>query len=188
MKTDWKTDLGKIAIIGTRQPDDLQLSIASVMSAELSHQGYRIATGGAYGIDQAAMLHCDPQTHLIVYLPWLGYNSAIIPEMAGRIVYTPAIHQPWTQSVNKHHPRVSALTRGSFALHARNYGIIEGAELVLAFPDPTGDGGTGQGVRVAKALGIPLLEIRKGTETLSLGNVRVRVTQLLQDRKVTTNL
>lgn len=128
------------------------------------------------------MLHCEPKSRLVVYLPWMAYNSALVPTEARRIIYTPLLHEEWRRSVELYHPRVGSLTRGSYALHARNYGIIEGSVLVLAFPDPTGDGGTGQGVRVAKALGVPLVEIRKGAAVkagVSLGNVRVRVQQLL---------
>ena len=46
-----------VAIIGTRNPDQRQERKARFLAYHLSHHyGCRINTGGAYGIDQAAML------------------------------------------------------------------------------------------------------------------------------------
>lgn len=56
--------------------------------------------------------------------------------------------------MDKHHPASWHLTPAARALHARNYGILEQADVVVAFPrDGKEAGGTGQGIRIARAMG-----------------------------------
>jgi DNA recombination-mediator protein A len=143
----------KIAIIGTREPSEDQRVQALRNAQKFSGEGHTIATGGAHGIDHVAMRGCEPGK-LQVYLPWLKYNEGIIPDHAERIVYNPALHQEWMASVDKYHPDPDALSRGARFLMARNYGIILGCELVLAYPKHGHLGGTGQGIRIARGLGI----------------------------------
>ena len=42
---------------------------------------------------------------------------------------------------------------------ARNYGVVEGCALVVALPLVKDNGGTGQGIRIARALNIPLIQM-----------------------------
>lgn len=150
----------KVAIIGTREPDDIQARLAAYAARALSEQFHcTISTGGAFGIDQIAMENTVGD--LIVYLPWPSYNRNIIPTTCTKVIYNSKIHQTWDASVFEHHPAPGHLSPGAFLLHARNYGIIEGAKLVLAFPDERGEGGTGQGIRVARAMKIPVVQVNK---------------------------
>jgi hypothetical protein len=154
-------DVLKVAIIGTRHADSTQRSIAAWASAALSTDGFVISTGAADDIDSLAMAHCAPG-RLAVYLPWASYNRHLVPRHARVTVYDQREHPQWSVSVEANHPNPSALTRGAFALHARNYGIVEPpCALVIALPGKQ-DGGTGQGMRIAKQLGIPLLVYRTG--------------------------
>ena len=146
-----------VAIIGTRKPTEDQIAKAEMLAAELSARGYIIKTGGAYGIDHAAMRKTVPG-FLEVYLPWETYNAEIIPEHAKRIVFNPAIHKEWLHSVTTYHPAPQLLTSGMRALHARNYGIVEGCGVVIALPEKMEKGGSGQGVRIARALRIPVMQ------------------------------
>ncbi|TSA39542.1 hypothetical protein D4R30_00875 [archaeon] len=154
-----------VAIIGTRQPDTLQYQYAEELAEHLSHTfGVTIVTGGAYGIDQAAMAGALKPL-LEVYLPWSTYNEHLVPADAGKIVVTnPTVHRQWFESVNRYHPNPAAVTtRGVRALHARNFGIVTGRDLVIAFPSDTGGGGTGQGIRIAEGESVPVLSfVRHG--------------------------
>lgn len=153
----------RAAIIGTREPDTFQFKTARILASLLSRDlGYTITTGGAYGIDQAAMESAAPGM-LTVYLPWERYNEHLIPSHARRVVYSPKIHKDWAASVLKYYPAPGRLSRGAMALHARNYGIVENTVAVNAFPNEIGGGGTAQGVRVALGLGIPVLQANKGS-------------------------
>lgn len=151
-----------VAIIGTRKPDCQQTEAAFHLSWVLACMlKCTIKTGGAEGIDQIVM-EGTRGTNLKVYLPWACYNREIIPPTAETIIYNPTIHGDWKDSVFRYHPTPHNLSGGDIALHARNFGIVSGTLGVIAFPNELGGGGTAQGIRIAKALGIPCLEGRKG--------------------------
>lgn len=156
------------AIIGTREPDQAQYWAARRLSFMLSRYfDCRIRTGAAFGIDEQSMVGAHPGM-LDVFLPWASYNKDIIPAHARITVADRHKHARWFDSVWEAHPAPGRLTRGAFALHARNYGIIEDAALVVAFPNERGGGGTGQGIRLAQALDKPLLSFNKGSEIPAL--------------------
>lgn len=147
----------KVAIIGSRGPSADQEETAAYLASTLSKAGYVIATGGARGIDEAAMAATEPGM-LEVYLPWESYGAEIIPAHARKIVYYPRDHPEWHNSVKIYHPAANRLCRADSFLMARNYGIIAGAKLVIALPWRTSRlGGTGHGIRIAEGLGIPLI-------------------------------
>lgn len=151
------------AIIGTRDPDENQREAARTLAFLIAClRRKKVRTGAAYGIDEAAMVGTQG-TNLDVYLPWATYNRDIVPPGSRVVVYSPAEHAEWTASVAQYHPAAGRLSRGAFALHARNYGIVAGAKTVIAFPDPKGGGGTAQGIRIARGLKIPVIQADKGT-------------------------
>lgn len=154
--------MSSVAIIGTRDPNVYQRMAATALASRLSRDhGITIATGGAYGIDQAAMNGAKPSL-LEVYLPWASYNREVIPRDAGKIIIAdPIRHRAWFESVDRYHPNPAALKHSVRALHARNYGIVIGRDLVIAFPHAEGSGGTGQGIRIAEAEGIPLWQFHQ---------------------------
>jgi len=153
------------AIIGTREPDEAQRTVARNLACAITLiGGHRVHTGAADGIDTEAMLGSRPD-RLTVFLPWATYNRGIIPAGATVVVYDPATHNEWRDSVIRYHPAAGHLSRGAFALHARNFGIVEGCSGVIALPGADGGGGTGQGIRIARALGILIIQGNKGSIT-----------------------
>jgi hypothetical protein len=151
-----------LAIIGTREPDDFQYDTAEDLARYVSTEfGMRVRTGAANGIDHQAMKG-TMAGKLDCCLPWFSYNRSIIPAHANCIVYDPWHDRAWSESVDKHHPNPDKLTRGARALHARNYGIIAPAYAALAFPGRGESGGTGQGIRIARDLGIPIYVRSRG--------------------------
>ena len=151
------------AIIGTRDPDENQREAARTLAFLIAClRRKKVRTGAAYGIDEAAMVGTQG-TNLDVFLPWSSYNRDIVPSGSRVVVYSPSAHPEWTASVARYHPAAARLSRGAFALHARNYGIVVGTKTVIAFPDPKGGGGTAQGIRIAHGLHIPVIQADKGT-------------------------
>lgn len=151
------------AIIGTRDPDEAQELIATQLAfaiAIIANQ--KVRTGAAYGIDQKAM-EATGGKNLAVYLPWASYNRVLIPAGADIVVYSPVIHTSWTFSVMQYHPSGNRLSPTVIRLHARNYGIVHDCKAVIALPNERGEGGTGQGIRIARGLGIKILQANKGT-------------------------
>ena len=157
----------RIAIIGTRTPDAKQEELAHNLAYMALTEGeWQVATGAAAGIDSVTMRAAQQagRTDLLyLFLPWPGYNRLLIPDGARTTVYD--YQKEWSQSVYKYHPAPQNLTKASFKLHARNYGIVAGSNVVAAFPSKK-LGGTGQGIRIAEELDIPWYVIPPEAKTL----------------------
>lgn len=147
----------KIAIVGTREPDATQAAAVFQLSHILSLMGFEIWTGGAFGIDERAMKGTVP-ARLTVVLPWPEHNRHLIPEGATVIVLDETQHRHWVDTIQLHPNanRVLAVPR-TRKLMARNCGIVENSQLLIAAPGR--GGGTRQSMRVAKSLGVPIYEI-----------------------------
>lgn len=165
-----------IAMIGTRDFYRLSLEIRELYQDAAEHaaeRGVSVITGAANGADKIAAQYClDKGGKVTLVLPWADYErewvDTVMEQYTGQVemvTYNPNQHHQWTESVAKYHGNVKALTRGMYALHARNYGIIERASSVIAVPsNKIGGGGTGQGIRIAKALGKPVLNLTLKTD------------------------
>lgn len=179
--TTTATTTSSIAIIGTRDPSPEQVALASWAAITLSGSDYRwwVVTGGAYGIDQVAMDGAF-EDRLQVKLPWSTYNREIIPAHAQvEVLGTGLPYQAWYDSVDQYHPAPGRLTQSMRRLHARNYGIVASRTAVLALPGPGGAGGTGQGIRIAKGLSLPLFQYNKGDRLPSFDELYVKIRSLV---------
>jgi hypothetical protein len=140
----------------------------------LANLGWMLKTGAADGADKAfaeGALHAGGKVTLC--LPWWSYNKEWVQAAKNKGALTHTLKNSDTdafQSVEKHHPCPSILTRGPRALHARNFLIIQETKMVLAWPKPKGQnlGGTGQGIRIAEDMGIEVIRL-----DLPEGNQRV---------------
>ncbi len=179
MEEQTMTKVKRVAIIGSRDINEATFKKVSEVAALFVKNGWEVSTGCADGADHAAMVgtrQVDP-TKLHVFLPWASYNSEYHEDTDNTIVYNPKKHKTWTESVNTHHPNPSALKRGGFALHARNYGIVEDADLVVAFTiKKNKTSGTDQGVRVAKDNGIPAIH---GIEEVGVDAIDAEINEVL---------
>ena len=147
----------RIAIIGTRTPGAEAAELCRKVAAAFRDLGWELVTGNAEGIDGIARDVWNQRypERVTLVLPWRGYNAAAV-HPANRVVVFNG-QRAWVESVKKYHPAAGSLSQGAVKLHARNYGIVELADAVVAFPnDGKEGGGTGQGIRVARALGKPL--------------------------------
>ena len=155
----------RLAIIGTRSPTRKQIEFADVAAEYAISLEHEIATGAAEGIDAVAIEAAERHKRvdlLHIYLPWSSFNSHLVPGRANVYVYTPGCG--WEESVYRLHPFSGELKPASFKLHARNYGIVAGADAVLALPGQE-YGGTNQGMRIAQDLAKPLRVITQGDST-----------------------
>lgn len=143
-------------IIGTRTPERLDFEFAKLLSAHLVDAGWIVRTGGAAGIDTAAIKggnEIDPH-RVWIYEPWEGFADPVADVENQRI----PLQREWFDSIERYHPTPWRLSKTARRLHARNYGMIvypTTADLVIACPGKAG-GGTWQGIRIAQALSIPL--------------------------------
>lgn len=131
---------------------------------------YIVYSGNANGADVAFQLGSNGQC--VVFLPWARFNFGVFEP-------TPKYHldhfivggEPeGLESVYEFHPNPKQLTAGARKLMARNYYQIHGYKdypkvdfvMCCADQDNLGNvkGGTGQAVRIAKSMNIPIINIR----------------------------
>lgn len=158
-----------IAFIGTREPELLPREWVDLYLEAVHYavsQGFTIITGAAKGYDQLAAEAASTNAGRVkLVLPWPSYEQEWLQYMAIWHPHTISAvsycgQREWFDSVHKYHLTPWKLGQGDIALHARNYGIVKDAKVVVALPSTKpGGGGTGQGIRVAQGLDVPSLNL-----------------------------
>lgn len=162
------TTAGRMSLIGTRDltlPPREAVALYRRAACVLAQEGYVIVTGGCVGADQLAA-----ESALVVggnvelYLPWTTYESAWVDRVAAAhgsrvqcVIYDAEVHTEWTESVKLYHPHHQRIQGPDVAFYARHYGLTAAGDGMIALPSHVESGGAGQGIRVARALGKPLL-------------------------------
>lgn len=154
-----------VAIIGSREPTDEQRTEVIDQIRKLDRTKQCIISGCAYGIDALALqVGFEEGFQTIGILPWASYNpdvQAFCTHLKTIDEFKPVAREKAYASVAQFHPAPGKLSQGAMKLHARNYGIIAWAKQVIAAPSSKpGGGGTGQGIRLAQALRIPVTIIK----------------------------
>jgi hypothetical protein len=134
--------------IGSRStPLDI-LNIIRNAAIHLATLGYTLRSGGADGADSAFEAGCD------------SINGS------KEIFYAHQATQDSIEHASKFHPSWTSCSTYVKKLHARNSMILLGKELLTPVSfvicwTPMGNevGGTGQGIRVARSLGIKILNL-----------------------------
>jgi len=169
-----------ISFIGTREFSEVDHEIQKLYLDAVEAvvgMGYGVITGAARGADKtAASQALSVGGRVMLVLPWESYEQTWVaelqlgyPDQVSLRVYDREKDEAWADSVYYHHPNPQALSSAGFALHARNYGIIEMSKGVIAVPsNRIGGGGTGQGIRIAKALGKKLFDLSQETDRQEL--------------------
>lgn len=164
-----------IACIGSRELTEVQLNICQSLGVWIVRRGHELHSGNAPGADQAYARGGNEVNPALVnlHLPWFKFERHAIHPM--NVVWNvddehdvPAEKLVMFESLaRKHHPAWHRLSQGARKLMVRNSSIIkpppefDHVDLVLAWPsDKPGGGGTGQGMRIAQDLGIPLVDLR----------------------------
>jgi hypothetical protein len=152
-----------VGCIGTRDDlDDARIETCALIGYYLAKLGKTINTGNADGCDSLFALggnKVDPSlVHL--FLPFKSYNPEYIHEK--NIIIHESENPEWQPIARAHHYCYDSKlsSRGRQAMN-RNVGIILNSQLVIAMPSrkKSWGGGTGHGMKVAKAQNIPLLNI-----------------------------
>lgn len=150
----------RVACIGTRDATRLELQLCRAIGSYLVRKGHTISTGNALGCDQAYAYGANTwrPKQVELWLPWPSYEKDAIRE--GNIVHAERIPQWAFEMAERMHPAWDRCSQAVRKLHARNCQIVRGCGLVIALPGKFRLGGTGQGMRVAKHLGIPVRDLR----------------------------
>lgn len=147
--------------VGSRKAPRPVLKFMTQLAEQLAERRWTLRTGHAPGADQA--FERGAQHRAEVYLPWPRFEPQV-PITARTIVDSP-IGEAHDVAA-EHHPHWEHLSRGERMLHARNAHVVLGlylnepvAFLICWTEQATGAGGTGQAIRIAKALDIPVYDI-----------------------------
>jgi hypothetical protein len=170
-------DQGRIyAGIGARATPPEVLRLMTQLAGRMESDGWRLRSGGARGADAAFEAGVADPSKRAIYLPGASFNQRV----AGSGGYIDSTRLPgWEQAletVARYHPAPERLSPFARDLMARNAMQVMGpnmdrpADLVVAYT-PGGEvvGGTGQALRMAGALGVP---IRNLGDPATLASVR----------------
>ena len=145
------------------------LEIMKMLATELEAAGWRLHSGGADGADAAFHQGTTPQSRTI-YLPWRGYNNH---RGADTVVLTSEQQTRAQAVVAGLHSAWQRCGRGARALHGRNHAIVHGVgtggrtETVSAVicwtPGGRVQGGTATAIKLARAAGLPVLNLAVAT-------------------------
>lgn len=163
-----------IAMIGARAEklaklDPSWVSLFQRIAIRAAQTGHEVRTGAATGADQmAASIALGAGGCVHLYLPdyrheqgWVRSMQQLHGKRVSVTVYHPMQHTSWHELARQHHPKPAALRGKAWDLMCRNAGVIEGASHVIALPLWEGGraGGTGFGMDLGRALGIPVWDL-----------------------------
>lgn len=149
--------------IGNRETPSSVLDDMHHIAAQLAEMGWILRSGGAPGADTAFENGCDHAGGTKeIYIPWQGFQGrrdAIVgadqPNFPDALKLASNFHPAWDRC------KASART-----LHARNgYQILgksltQKADCVICWTkNASGQGGTGQALRIAKHFNIPIFDL-----------------------------
>lgn len=146
----------RYAGIGSRETPQDVLDRMTEIAIFLRDKGFVLRSGGAAGADSAFEAGSGHSKE--IFLPWEGYNhktGTVPPD-------TPEAKR----LVTEFHPASERLSSGAMRLMMRNGNILLGADLdepvdfvVCWTKDGRASGGTGQAMRIAKNVGIPIFNL-----------------------------
>jgi hypothetical protein len=147
--------------IGSRStPPDICQLMAQI-AEELSERGYILRSGHARGADIAFENGAKEQKQ--IFLPWDSFNGAWIND---RTYFSVRGYSRAFDIAQKFHPVWDRCNYDAKCLLARNTHQIMGkdydepAEFVVCWtPNGSGSGGTGQALRIAKSMNIPIFDL-----------------------------
>lgn len=142
--------------IGSRETPAHILDRLEKMATYLANRGFILRSGGADGADSAFEKGCDSVSgKKEIYLPWKGFNK----NDSTLCNITPIA----LKMAENYHPAWNRLKEPAKSLMARNcyqvlgYDLNEPADFIACWTkDGKASGGTGQALRIAKTIDIPI--------------------------------
>ncbi|MCE6958269.1 macro domain-containing protein [Cereibacter sphaeroides] len=165
--------------VGSRETPDPVLSVMQETGALLAADGWRLRSGGAIGADTAFW-----EGARTAGLPMEIFVIENRPEIPGAILGVPEPHRRMVRSV---HPAPHRLGQKGMMLMARNGAQVFGldftrpSDCVICWTvGGSGKGGTGQAIRLATMVGIPVLDLgRKDLAGITAPEVAVLARDLV---------
>jgi len=147
--------------IGSRKTPKEIIPTIEEIATLLGEKGYTLRSGGADGADT---FFEDYSNNKEIYLPWKGFNNNESELYLENM--NPEIVNKAEEISKKFHPRWNSLNKAGRSLMTRNVFQVLGDDLktpvdfVVCWTE-TGkiEGGTGQAMRIARNMGIPIFNL-----------------------------
>ena len=145
--------------IGSRETPEPVLDLMAVIAAQMAMSGWTLRSGHAQGADMAFEHGCvTARGRCEIYVPWERFNGASLTAIVGN---------PEHFEIAKHfHPAWDKCSEAVRKLHARNVDQVVGyntdtpSNLVICWTEKgKRGGGTGQALRIAEHLEIPIFDL-----------------------------
>lgn len=144
--------------IGSRSaPEDVCRSMTSI-ATELERRWYVLRSGHADGADIAFERGVMDQSNKEIYIPWEGFNGS--PSSLYHIT------DEMMDIARSFHPNWGKCSQGAKKLHSRNVAQVLGEDLhslskfvICWTKGASGEGGTGQAIRIARHYSIPVYDL-----------------------------
>lgn len=166
--------------IGSRETPSEILKYFIRLGKYFAKQGLVLRSGGAKGADKAFEVGCDSVAgKKEIYLPWKGFegsNSQFVVNNSKAF-----------EIAEKFHPNWQRLSIGAQKLQARNTHQVLGWDLktptdfiICWTKNGSGEGGTGQALRIANTYNIPIFDAGKYKD---IEDIKVAIKDFLQTKK-----
>lgn len=155
--------------IGSRETPPEVLGWMEQLGEDLGKAGWILRSGFADGADNAFARGAERSDGpMELYVPWQGFNGAPIDD--DRIInvqqFAADVHRHMANVAEHFHPNWKACTAAARNLHTRNVPQICGADMntpvacvICWTPNGKSGGGTGQAIRIARSLEIPIFDL-----------------------------
>jgi hypothetical protein len=191
--------------VGSRETPAHIQNIAHHVGAYLASQGWVLRSGNATGFDDAiakgveshidqSAIKPDPLTLKEIYLPWSGYNNAPrenpfvspdkYPFSKEEVAFTAMHHPAWKKcspSARLLHTRNTRIMVGLDQLHGED--VMPVSFVICWTENGAIKGGTGQAIRIAKALDIPIINLGHAKTPDELEQLVLRIDEYQQKLK-----
>ena len=159
--------------IRSRKTPPIELARIETLGAILQRQGWILRSGGAEGADSAferGADHAAREDKMItskeIYIPWNGFQQRFDQEPGVILASALPKAREAMEIAKRYHPAWNRLSHGTRILQSHNCHQILGrnldncSDLIICWTEGGSiKGGTGQALRIAKALGIPVLNL-----------------------------
>jgi hypothetical protein len=165
--------------IGSRGIDYATRLMLNLIGREMANAGWTLRSGGAPGADQAFEEGCNAVAgDKEIYLPWKGFEnnlSSYYPPTSAAYDVGKKYHPQWK---NLSESMRNLMARNSHQVLGWNIGSTPASDVVICWTADGSEGettpntgGTGQAIRIAHDLNIPIINLKKDDAFFRIGQL-----------------
>jgi len=123
----------RIACLGDRNLDEIEIKICELVGKQLAQKGHEIISGNTRGAEQAfsrGFSSVNPEGCTII-LPWLSFEADAYIPGTNRIVFNSKLHKGWEIVYEKFRPDYKHLTPALQKVFSRYVGVLNMSDFVV---------------------------------------------------------